>query len=357
MLKSFLSLLKARVINNYNMLFIIYSLIIAFLLVNNIDSMNPDLICCDHLFYRAQAVSWLNLNELQYLKIPEGNRLNEVYDFYYYDRVNTLTNQPPYVYRIFIPLLAGIIGKMVEINLAFFIINVVSLIVIISCSSVITFCLTKSKLASLLAPVLLMLVPEFLSFYIFDYMLVDLPAIAVFFLVTLLLIKKNMNLAFWVSAIVAPLIKETLLPLTLVVLIFMALHRLPWRRYLIFSIIPIVIQILLRLNFQVKDEPEIQEIYQLDSILTAPKSLFDGFNLLILLFIFSYSKMNRNLFLSLLPQFIFIFMITSSSAADGKRIWWTITPLLILAYCNLFNKVKSLFGNKNPKGNARLSPH
>jgi len=350
MLKSFLSLIRARVINYYNILFIFYALIIVFLLINNIDSMNPDLVCCDHLFYRAQAVSWLNLNELQYLKIPESNRLNEVYNFYYYDRVNALTNQPPYVYRIFIPLLAGIIGKIVGINLAFFIINAVSLFVIISCSSLITFYLTKSKLASLLAPLLLILVPEFLSFYIFDYMLVDLPAIAVFFLVTLLLITKNMTLAFWVSAILAPLIKETLLPLTLVVLIFMALHRFAWRKYLIFSIIPIIIQILLRLNFQVKDEPEIQEIYQFDSILTSPKGLFESFNILLLFFIFSYSKINRNLFLSLLPQFMFIFVITSSSVADGKRIWWTITPILILAYCNLINKVKSFSRIKIPIG-------
>ena len=350
MLKSLLSLFRERIINNYKILFIIYSSFIVFLLINNTDSMNPDLVCCDHLFYRAQAVSWLNLNELQYLKIPENNRLNEVYDFYYYDPANNLTNQPPYVYRIFIPLLAGIIGKIVGINLAFFIINVISLFVIISCSSIITFYLTKSKLASLLAPVLLTLVPEFLSFYIFDYMLVDLPAIAVFFLVTLYLITKKMTLAFWVSAIVAPLIKETLLPLTLVVLIFMALHKFAWRKYLLFSVIPLLIQVLLRLGFQVKDQPEIQEIFQFDSILNAPRGIFDSFNLLLLLFIFSYSKINRNLFLALLPQFMFIFVITSSSVADGKRIWWTITPLLILAYCNLFNKVKSLSRIRIPKG-------
>jgi hypothetical protein len=69
-----------------------------------------------------------------------------------------------------------------------------------------------------------------------------------------------------------------------------------------------------------------------------------------LLFIFSYSKKNRNLFMSLLPQFMFIFVITSSSVADGKRIWWTITPILILAYCNLYNLVKPLFRIRISRG-------
>lgn len=350
MLESFNSQLKLRFINNFSIFFIIYSSIIVFLLLRNIESMNPDLVCCDHLFYRAQAVSWFNLNEFQYLSIPENNRLNEVYDFYYYDRVNALTNQPPYVYRIFIPLLAGMIGTIVGINQAFFIINIVSLLAILSCSCIITYYSTMSKLLSLITPILLILVPEFLSFYIFDYMLVDLPAIATFFLVTLLLITKKMTLAFWISAIVAPLVKETLLPLTIVVLIYMVLQKFAWRKYLLFSTIPVLIQALLRLSIQVKDEPEIQEIYQFDSIWTAPKSLFESFSLLLLLFIFSYSKKNRNLFMSLLPQFMFIFVITSSSVADGKRIWWTITPILILAYCNLYNLVKPLFRIRISRG-------
>lgn len=306
------------------------------------SAMNPELECCDHLFYRAQAISWFDLEELNFLRIPENNRLNEVYESYYYDSINTLTNQPPYVYRIFIPSIAGMIGKVLEINLSFYIINTISLFLILYLSMHITFKLTKSFISSILSPLVLFMIPGFFHFYIFDYMLVDLPAIALFFGIVVLLVYNKFRLAFWVSALIAPLVRETLLPLSLVVVIYMVLNNVKWIRYLIFCSIPVFVQVMLRVLFQVKDEPHIHEIYQFSSVFTSPFSLYDSFGPILIILLFIYSKKNQQLLISLIPQFLFMVVITSSSVADGKRIWWTIAPFFILAYSNMVEIVKNV---------------
>lgn len=332
--------LKSNIFNNT--IFILLSLGILFYLFSNRGVMNPDLYCCDHLFYRAQSISWFDLKEINLLQIPENNRLNEVYNFYYYDRINTLTNQPPYVYRIFIPSIAGVIGKFLGINLSFYIINAISLFLILYLSMLITFRLTVSFIYSVLSPLVLFMIPEFFNFYIFDYMLVDLPAIALFFGIVALMVYNKLNLAFWVSALIAPLVKETLLPLSLVVVIYMMLNNVKWRRYLIFCLIPIFVQAMLRVLFQVKDEPRLDEIYQFRSVITSPFSLFDSYGLMLILLLFIYSKKNQALLISLAPQFFFIIIITSSTVADGKRIWYTIAPFFILAYSNVVVIVKNV---------------
>jgi hypothetical protein len=294
------------------------------------------------LFYRAQAVSWFNLKELNYLQIPENNRLNEVYNFYFYDRRNTLTNQPPYVYRIIVPSIAGVLGKISGINLSFYIINSISLFLILYLSILISHRLTKSFTFSLLSPLVLILIPEFFYFYIFDYMLADSLAIAVFFGVVALLVHNKYKFAFWISALLAPLVKETLLPLSLVVVVYMLLNNIEWKKYLFYCLIPVFGQLIIRILFQVKDEPSFSEIYQFSSILTSPKSLADSYGLLIILFLFVYSRKTQKLFISLVPQLIFILITTSSDMVDGKRIWWTIAPLLILSYCNGVDIVRRL---------------
>lgn len=338
-----------------NMIFIFVSLGMLLYLFSKNTAMNPDLECCDHLFYRAQAISWFDLKELNFLQIPENNRLNEVYNFYYYDRINTLTNQPPYVYRIFIPSLAGIIGKFLGINLSFYIINAISLFLILYLSMLITFRLTVSFIYSALSPLVLFMIPEFFNFYIYDYMLVDLPAIALFFGIVALIVYHKLNLAFWLSALIAPLVKETLLPLSLVVVIYMMLNNVKWRRYLIFCLVPFFVQALLRVLFQVKDEPQFAEIYQFSSVFTSPFSLLDSYGLMLILLLFIYSKKNQALLISLAPQFFFIIIITSSTVADGKRIWWTIAPFFILAYSNLVVYVKKIVKSfrQNMKSRSR----
>jgi len=333
-------ILKRTIFNNS--IFVMISLGMGLYLFSKNSAMNPDLECCDHLFYRAQSISWFNLKELNFLQIPENNRLNEVYNFYYYDKINTLTNQPPYVYRIVIPSIAGVIGKVLGINLSFYIINAISLFLILYLSTLITYRLTLSFIPSLLSPLVLFMIPELFNFYIYDYMLVDLPAIALFFGIVLLIVNSKLKFAFWLSALIAPLVKETLLPLSLVVVIYMVLNNVNWRRYLFFCIIPIFAQILLRVFFQVKDEPRINEVYQFSSVFTSPLSLFDSFGLILILLLFCYSKKNRKLLISFIPQIIFILIITSSTVADGKRIWWTIAPVFILAYSNTVDIVKNL---------------
>jgi Na+/H+-dicarboxylate symporter len=158
---------------------------------------------------------------------------------------------------------------------------------------------------------------------------------ALFFGIVALIIYNKLNFAFWVSALIAPLVKETLLPLSLVVVIYMMLNNVKWIRYLIFCLIPIFVQAMLRVLFQVKDEPNLDEIYQFRSVFTSPFGLFDSYGLILILLLFIYSKKNQALLISLAPQFFFIVIITSSTMADGKRIWWTIAPFFILAYSNL----------------------
>lgn len=325
-----------------NTTFIIISLGLVLYLFSKNSAMNPDSECCDHLFYRAQAVSWFDLRELNFLQIPENNRLNEVYDFYYYDRINKLTNQPPYVYRIFIPTIAGVIGKVLEINLSFYVINTISIFLVFFLSMLITFRLTKSFIGSALSSLVLLMIPDFFKFYVFDYMLVDLPAIALFIGIVALLVYNKLELAFWVSALIAPLVKETLLPLSIVVVIYILLNNIKWGRYLIFCSIPVFVQVLLRLLFQVKDEPNIREIYQFSSVYTSPARLYDSFGMLLIILLFIYSKKNQKLLVSLIPQFLFLIVLTSSNIADGKRIWWTIAPLIILAYSNMVDIVKNM---------------
>jgi hypothetical protein len=337
-----------------NTIFILISLGMLLYLFSINSAMNPDLECCDHLFYRAQAISWFDLNELNFLQIPENNRLNDVYDFYYYDRINTLTNQPPYVYRVIIPSIAGVMGKVLGINISFYIINAVSLFFILYLSMLITYKLTKSSIFSLLSPFVLFMIPEFFDFYIYDYMLVDLPAIALFFGIVTLIIINKLKFAFWVSALIAPLVKETLLPLSLVVVVFMIFKKVKWRPYIIFCLIPFFAQAMLRVLFQVKDEPQINEIYQFSSAFTSLISLFDSFGWILFLLLFSYSKKNQKLLISLIPQVIFILIITSSTVADGKRIWWTIAPVFILAYSNLVAIVKNLVKSYWPNMKLRF---
>jgi len=294
------------------------------------EPMDPEAECCDHLFYRAQSVVWLGLDEPAALSIPAGNRLEMVYDEYYYDRANGLTRQPPYVYRVAVPAAAGALGKLTGIDLAYRILHWVVLVSIALLSGLAVLSLSGGTTVPALGATILVLVnPQMARSFADNYMVVDPASIMIVGLVLLLTLRRDFFAASLVAALVAPLVKETLVPLALSVAVAAWISGRPRRVYWVLAVVPLALYAFVRSVMSVADRPGISEMFVLEDPYLGLLSFTAAFAPVILLLVGLIERSMRPWAVSFLPLAVGLLVITTSAIADGPRIWMNFWPVLV----------------------------
>ncbi|MCL7961591.1 MAG: hypothetical protein M8860_01915 [marine benthic group bacterium] len=306
---------------------------------------DPDAECCDHLFYRAQSVAWLGLDEPEALTIPAGNRLEQVYDEYYYDRANGLTSQPPYVYRVGVPALAGVVGRFTNIDRAYRILHLGILFLIAFLSGYSVLFLTDGALVPAVTAVgAVLAVPQMARSFADNYMTVDPASVMILTLVLLLTVRSKFLAASLVSALIAPLIKETLIPLAFSVALAAWLSQQPRRIYWGLAVMPLVIQAVLRIAVPVADRPMFSELFVLNDPYFGLFGFVTAFAPVVFLLLGMSCREMRLWSAAFLPLAVGLWVITTSAIADSARIWLTFWPvLLILGLAGLWRLARPIW--------------
>ena len=306
------------------------SIAVASALILLEEPMDPEAECCDHLFYRAQSVAWLGLDEPAVLSIPAGNRLDAVYDEYYYDRANGLTRQPPYVYRVAVPALAGALGKLTDIDHAYRVLHWAVLATIAFLSGYAVLSLTGGAMVPALgATIVVLATPQMARSFADNYMVTDPASIMIVSLVLLLTIRRDFFAASLVAAFVAPLVKETLVPLALSVALAAWISGRPRRVYWVLAVVPLVLQAFVRSVMSVADRPRISEMFVLEDPYLGLLAFAAAFAPVMLLLVGLIERSIRLWVVSFLPLAVGLLVITTSAIADGPRIWLTFWPVLL----------------------------
>jgi hypothetical protein len=295
-----------------------------------VEPFDPDIYCCDHLYYRGQAEFWSGLGAANVSDIPAANRFWGVIanQETYYELANGLTAQSPYVFRPLVPLLAGFLGHIVGINASFYIITLISLILLGYVSGLAVLKLSGSILLAVSVAVGVILVPDVSGGYLFDYMLVDVTSLALVALVLYLVVTRHWISAGIVSAIAAPLTKETLVTLALAVAIAAFLSGVRSRWLWALPVIPILVQGVLRLSLPIPSPPPLTELFIPGDQIRPAVTLIMSFTAVSFLFYGLLSQKVRPTLIAFTPLFLLLIVITSSSAADSPRIWLTVWPVV-----------------------------
>lgn len=295
-----------------------------------VDPFDPDIYCCDHLYYRGQAEYWSGLGAANVGDIPAANRFWGVIanQETYYQLSNGLTAQPPYVFRPLVPLLAGFLGHIFGINASFYIITLISLVSLGYLCGLAVLKLSESIWLSVSVAVGVILLPEISGGYLYNYMLVDVTSFALVALVLYLVVTRHWISAGVVSAIAAPLTKETLVTLALAVAIAAFLFGVRSRWLWVLPAIPILIQGALRLSLTIPSPPPLTELFIPGDQIRPAVTLMVSFVAVSFLFYGLLSQKVRLTLIAFSPLFLLLVVITSSSAADSPRIWLTVWPVV-----------------------------
>lgn len=304
-------------------------LVVLALLVEPFD---PDLYCCDHLYYRGQAQSWSGLGAVNLSEIPLENRFWGVIanEETYYQLSNGLTAQPPYVFRPLVPLLAGLLGHLVGINVAFYLVTAISLLLLGYFSGLAVSKLSGSIGLGIAVAMGALLFPEVGRAFFYNYMLVDAASLAVVAAVLYLIVTRRWMAASIVAAIIAPLTKETLVTLALTVTIAAFLSGVRNRWLWVLPVFPILVQGALRISLNVPSPPPLNELFILGGQTRPAETMVAAFVGVSFLFYGLVSQRIRLTFVSFTPVIALLVVITSSSAADSPRIWLTIWPVVLV---------------------------
>lgn len=298
-----------------------------------VPAFNPETFCCDHLFYRAQAVQWAGLDEPSYLVIPPGNSAVEGYGAGYWNEANGLTSQPPYVFRPAVPMLAGLLGNLFGVDAAFRILNAVGLFALSFFTGLAVNALSRRLSAALLASVLAVVHPQMISF-VYNYMMVDTATLAVVAVTIYLMAKKRFTAAALLAGLVGPLVRETLVPLALVVAIYALLKGQSRLILWLLAAIGPAVQLLLRMAIPVPAPPGLGEIFDADF---GPAYGFQGATSFILAFgvasvlaVGIIARSSRLLLISFSPLIVLLLIVNSSQVTDGLRVWMALWPVILV---------------------------
>lgn len=298
-----------------------------------VPAFDPETFCCDHLFYRAQAVSWAGLDLPQYLEPPPGNPVNDAYAGNYWDPANGLASQPPYVYRPAVPLVAGLLGHVVGIDSAFRVVNAAALFAAAVFTGLAVRTVALRLSTALLGSVLVGLHPQMISF-VYQYMLVDSASLAIVALTLFLTVKRQYLAAVLVASLVAPLVRETLIPLGIGVALYALFLGKGRVLYFLVALVAPLEQVLLRALITVPSPPGTAELFDPNY---GPAFGYQGVTAFITAFGFAsvlglgaIARSVRPLLLAFVPWIAFLFVITSSQLTDGLRVWTVLWPLILV---------------------------
>lgn len=282
----------------------------------------------DHVFYWAQANSWLGLNEPLQMTNETESRFRQLQMEYYYQVENGTTSQPPYVYRVLVPILAGLLGLVMPLFTAFSMLSALSFFCIFLCVAVSVFKLSGSFVAGVASSALMATIPGFLSLS-GQVAYVDIESIAIVSLCVTFLIFGHFG-ASLALAVLGSMAKETLVVLALCVVLIAVFQRSSKRWYWIFAAAPFVFQFLLRILVTVPAPPPISELFVPGNPFAGLYSFMDVYIMLIPVLIGLGGWYVRDYVLGFFPLWLSIFAVNSSSVAAGQRIWLTVAPVLIV---------------------------
>jgi len=288
---------------------------------------DPATVWGDHIFYWSQATNWWGLDQSLLLTEQVQFRLNLLREDYYYDSANGLDGQPPYIYRVFIPLLAGFLGHFLDLGMVFRALSLASLLGIAFLGGLAVLRLSRSFWPAVLVAGMIPWIPG-LARLVSLPPLVDLEAIlavsaSLFFLVT-----RRFSTAIVIAA-AAPFIKETLLALPLsVAFCSYLLHE---RRKSIWVIAGVSTTSygLFRFLLPVIEAPSVSELFVLGNPFAGTYTFINVFSGMPLILLGLVAANVRPLVLGYSPLFLSIYLINSSEIAAADRIWLTVSPLVV----------------------------
>ena len=305
----------------------VVSVVTLLLLVQPFD---PDSACCDHLFYRAQAVEWLGLNVPGALEVPPRSGLADAYTNFFYEPVNGLAGQPPHIYRIFTPFITGVVGLVLPINAAFYWVNAVSLLVLSAASAWAVFHVTRLLIPALATSVLAVWLPSLGPPFAKNYMLVDSTAIALIAVVVLLVVKRQWLPALLISVVIAPLTRENLV--TLALFVALAAHFFGVRKwwYWPLAALPALIVLMVRLAIPVVAPAPTSILFTYEDPYQSVQGLFIAFGAVIPLLLGIFHRSVRSWFVASLPVLLLLLILNTSVVAREPRLWLTYWPFLLI---------------------------
>lgn len=283
----------------------------------------------DHVFYWGQANHWLSLEQPLTLDLDTSALLYKFQHTYYYDAANGVSEQPPYVYRPLVPLLAGVLGKFMPLGWAFLAITAASLLVTgFSCGWAV-YRLSGRISAASLAIITVLWVPG-VGYFTQFFALVDPASLAVVSVCLALLSSNRIKWALLLAVIVGPLVKETLLPLGLVVVLWAFITGTKVRWWWCVALMPFFIQAALRLVIHVPSPPALGEMFVIGHPVLAIHTFLDAFAVVLVLVFGMLNQKVRPLVVATLPLVGWLIVINSSTVAAGSRIWLTYLPVLVV---------------------------
>jgi len=293
----------------------------------------------DHVFYWGQANQWLSLGQPLALNGETASLFAKYQHDYYYDIANGVFEQPPYVYRPLIPLLAGVLGKSMPLGWAFLAITATSLLVTgFSCGWAV-YRLSGRISAAFLAIIAVLWVPG-VGYFTQFFALVDPASLAVVSVCLALLTSNRTKWALFLAVIVGPLVKETLLPLGLVVVLWAFITGTKVRWWWSVALIPFFVQAALRLIIHVPSPPALGEMFVVGHPVLAMHTFLDAFAVVLVLVFGMLNQKVRPLVVATLPLVGWLIVINSSTIAAGSRIWLTYLPVIVV--CGVAGGVLSL---------------
>jgi hypothetical protein len=257
--------------------------------------------------------------------------LDTLYDTVAYaDRGNDPAFQPPYVYRPFLPILAGTLGHVFGLKVAFVAIGVVSAFVLALASGLAVRKLTSSILfASSASLVALWLPAEAMRSVVSNTGGVDVVAMAFVAVVIALLVYEKTTAAAVVAATGAPLVRETLLPLALCVALFALLSGVSRLRLWILAALPFLLHLLLRQVMPVSVPLPISAIASIGNPLNAVYLFLDTYGLVLLIVLGLFSLRVRKASIAFFPFLVFLLVVISSTLSVSRH-WLVVWPAILI---------------------------
>ena len=276
----------------------------------------------DHYFYWMQASTWLGLDQPLVLNDAAQAQLNSLYaTAEYVNPGNDPAFQDPYTYRVLVPILAGLLGHGLGLEVAFLILGITSTLAVGFLCGLAVFKLTGSHILSIAVAACAVWLPApMMAEIISRYALVDMPSLAVVAAVACLLAFKRYDFAAVLAGLVAPLIRESLLPLAAVVAIYALLDGAFKKRYWFWSLFPFLTYLVLQQMITVEFPNSPMTYFTIENPLRSAYLFIDVFGLVYLVVVGLVTWKARTAVIATIPFVVFMFIIVSTLLSSPRHL-------------------------------------
>lgn len=175
--------------------------------------MNPEVECCDHLFYRSMVYNLWETTRPDLNLPPDNNPLHGIYQDPYHaqwlEQANGLNRQPPYVYRVATPLLVRAVTPLFagDLHRGFYAVTFAALFLAAFVMAILIYLITRSTAAALLGILATGANYWIFGFNLNHFMLADPVALSALALATLFMFLR-MPRAFFLTVLIGVFAKE-----------------------------------------------------------------------------------------------------------------------------------------------------